>query len=141
VTGGAPRPVLVVDASVIVAALAGADASGAWATRTLADAHLVAPHLMPVEVANVLRRHQIRGALSPDVATLAHVDLLDLDVDLYPYEAMADRAWELRGTLSSYDASYVALAERIGAPLVTLDVRVARAQGPTCRFLTPPGSP
>ena len=134
------RPVLVVDASVVVAALTGAGAHGDWATQTLADAHLTAPHLMPVEVANVLRRTQNFGALSPDVATLAHVDLLDLDVDLYPYEAVAERTWELRGTLTSHDASYVALAERIGAPLATLDARLARAPGPTtCRFLTPPG--
>jgi predicted nucleic acid-binding protein len=133
------RPVLVVDASVVVAALTGAGAIGAWAAQTIADAHLTAPHLMPFEVANALRRNQIVGALSPDVATLAHMDLLDLAVDLYPFEAAADRAWELRGTLSSYDASYVALAERIRAPLVTLDVRLARAPGPACQFLTPPG--
>jgi predicted nucleic acid-binding protein len=139
VTIGAPRPVLVVDASVVVAALAGAGTLGVWAEKTLADAQLAAPHLMPIEVANVLRRNQLVGALSSDVATLAHRDLLDLDVDLYPYEAMADRAWELRGTLTSYDASYVALAEVIGAPLATLDARLARAAGPTCRFLTPPG--
>jgi predicted nucleic acid-binding protein len=138
VTIRSPRPVLVVDASVVVAALAGAGAHGTWATQTLAGAQLAAPHLMPVEVANVLRHQQILHALSSDVATLAHRDLLDLDVDLYPYEAMGDRAWELRATLTSYDASYVALAERIGAPLATLDVRLARAPGPICRFLTPP---
>ncbi|MDA0700116.1 MAG: type II toxin-antitoxin system VapC family toxin [bacterium] len=136
-----PRPVLIVDASVVVAALTGTGVHGSWATRTLAGAHLTAPHLMPIEVANVLRRAQILAALSSDVATLAHADLLDLDVDLYPYEAVADRVWGLRGTLTSYDASYVALAERIGAPLATLDVRLARAPGPTFQFLTPPGSP
>jgi len=136
------RPsLLVVDASVVVAALAGSGAHGGWAAQTLAGAHLTAPHLMPVEVANVLRRHQVLGTLSSDVATLAHADLLDLDVDLYPYEAVADRVWDLRATLTGYDASYVALAERIGAPLATLDVRLARAPGPACRFLTPPGPP
>jgi predicted nucleic acid-binding protein len=133
------RPVLVVDASVVVAALTGVGATGAWATQMLADAHLTAPHLMPFEVTNVLRRNQILGALGSDVATLTHRDLLDLDVDLYPYEVVADRIWELRRTLSSYDAAYVALAERIGAPLATLDVRLTRAPGPVCQFLTPPG--
>jgi predicted nucleic acid-binding protein len=131
--------VVVVDASVIVAALTGEGERGAWATRTLANAHLAAPHLMPFEAANVLRRNQRLGALDPAVATLAHADLLDLQVDLYPHEAVADRAWELRGTLTSYDAAYVSLAERLGAPLVTLDTRLARAPGPTCRFLLPPG--
>ncbi|MFU8765305.1 MAG: hypothetical protein ACNA7T_12315, partial [Haliea sp.] len=78
-------PVVVVDASVVVAALTGAAAHGTWAMQTLADAHLAAPHLLPFEVANVLRRHQVHGALSLDVATLAHTDLLDLGVALFPY--------------------------------------------------------
>ncbi len=137
-TGHAPRPVVVVDASVVVAALTGAAAHGTWAMQTLADAHLAAPHLLPFEVANVLRRNQVHGALSLDVATLAHTDLLDLVVELFPYEAVADRVWELRGSLTSYDASYIALAERLDAPLATVDVRLTRAHGPTCRFLTPP---
>jgi predicted nucleic acid-binding protein len=133
------RPVLVVDASVVVAALTGTGATGAWATKMLADAHLTSPHLMPFEVTSVLRRNQVLGALGSDVATLAHRDLLDLDVDLYPYETVAARAWELRHVLTSYDASYVALAERLGAPLVTLDLRLARAPGPVCPFITPTG--
>ena len=138
-TAYTPRRSVVVDASVVVAALVGAVEHGAWAAQTLADAHVSAPQLMPFEVANVLRRNQIHGAMGRDAATLAHADLLDLAVELYPYEAVADRVWELRGILTSYDASYVALAERIGAPLATLDTRLTRAAGPTCRFLTPPG--
>jgi predicted nucleic acid-binding protein len=139
VTGHAPQRLLVVDASVVVAALTGAATHGAWALQTLADAHLAAPDLLPFEVANVLRRHQAHGALSPDVATLAHTDLLDLVVELFPYEAIADRVWELRGSLPSYDASYIALAERLDAPLATVDARLTRAHGPNCRFMTPPG--
>jgi predicted nucleic acid-binding protein len=71
------------------------------------------------------------------VATLAHTDLLDLDVELFPYAAVAERVWELRGSLTSYDASYIALAERLDAPLATVDARLVRAPSPTCRFLTP----
>lgn len=133
------RRVLVVDASVVVAALTGAAAHGDWAARQLADAHLAAPHLLPFEVATVLRRIQLDGSLSSDVATLAHADLGDLRVELYPHEAVADRIWELRATLTSNDASYIALAERLGAPLATLDARLTRAVGPACRLLTPPG--
>jgi predicted nucleic acid-binding protein len=138
-TADAPRQLVVVDASVVVAALTGAAAHGAWAARQLADAHLAAPHLLPFEVANVLRRNQLNGNLGSDVATLAHADLVDLRIELYPHETVADRIWELRTTLTSYDASYVALAERIGAPLATLDARLTRASGPMCRFLTPLG--
>jgi predicted nucleic acid-binding protein len=139
VTGHAQQQLLVVDASVVVAALTGAATYGAWAMQTLADAHLAAPDLLPFEVANVLRRHQVLGTLGPDVATLAHTDLLDLVIELFPYEAVADRVWELRGSLPSYDASYIALAERLDAPLATVDARLTRAHGPTCRFITPPG--
>ena len=138
-TALAPRRTLVVDASVVVAALTGAAANGVWAAQQLADAHLFAPHLLPFEVANVLRRNQLDSSLGPELTTLAHADLIDLRVELVPYEAVADRVWELRATLTSYDASYVALAEQIGAPLATLDTRLTRAPGPTCRFLTPPG--
>ena len=129
----------VVDASVVVEAILGIGAHAHWAAAQLADAHLVAPHLMPVEVANALRRAQARGLIGADVANLAHADLMALPVDLYPYEAFAERAWQLRTSVASYDACYVALAELIGADLLTLDTRLARAHGPNCRFLTPPG--
>jgi len=92
---------------------------------------------MPVEVANVLRRAERVGDLSSDAASLAHRDLLDLSIDLYPYEPFADRVWQLRDTVTAYDAWYVALAEAAGASLATLDVRLAAAVGPTCSFTTP----
>jgi predicted nucleic acid-binding protein len=92
---------------------------------------------MPCEVANVLRRAQIAGQITPDVAELAHADLLDLDVLLYPYEPLAERAWSLRETVSTYDAWYVALAETLNSDMVTLDGRLAGAPGPMCTFITP----
>jgi predicted nucleic acid-binding protein len=57
---------------------------------------------------------------------------------LWPVGRTSARAWELRGSVTYYDASYVALAELLDAPLVTLDPRLARAPGPRCEFLTPP---
>ncbi len=127
---------LVVDASVVVAALVDSGPTGGWAVELLRSDILAAPHHMPGEVANVLRRMELAGAVTPDVAAMAHRDLVDLPVDLYPYEPFAGRVWELRGSLTAYDAWYVALAEAIGGPLATLDLRLATAPGPTCRMLT-----
>jgi predicted nucleic acid-binding protein len=84
---------LVVDASVVVAALVDDGETGRWAESALAHPGLAAPHLMPFEAANVLRRAALRGDISDDVARLAHADLLDLTVDLTDYEALAPRAW------------------------------------------------
>lgn len=129
---------VVVDASAVVAALAGGGPDGRWAEGELARDSVAAPHLMPAEVANILRCAVLAGRLAPDTASLAHDDLLDLPVALFPYEASASRAWELRANLSAYDAWYVALAESLDAELVTLDRRLAKAPGPRCAFRTPP---
>jgi predicted nucleic acid-binding protein len=128
---------LVVDASVVVAALVDDGEVGRWAEAALDRQGLAAPHLMPFEAADVLRRAARRGDISDDVARLAHADLLDLTVDLVDYEALAPRAWALRESLAVYDAAYVALAEELDAPMMTLDLRLTRASGPRCPFLTP----
>jgi predicted nucleic acid-binding protein len=130
---------LVVDASIVVAALVDSGPVGRWAEDRLLSSPLAAPHLMPVEAANVIRRSEIAGDLSTDVASMAHADLLDLPVGLFPYEPVATRVWELRRGVTAYDAWYVALAELLDAPLATLDARLSAAQGPRCTFETPPG--
>lgn len=61
-----------------------------------------------------------------------------LRVELFPYEPHAVRVWELRDNLTAYDAWYVAVAEALDAPMITLDRRVARAAGPLCSFPLPP---
>ena len=129
---------VVVDASAVVAALVDAGSDGRWAESELALEGLAAPHLMPVEAANILRRAVLAGDLSADIAALAHDDLVHLRVDLFPYEPHAQRVWQLRDNLTAYDAWYVALAEDLGIPLVTLDQRLARANGPRCEFRLPP---
>jgi len=101
------------------------------------DADLFAPTLLPYECSNVIRRAELSGAISVDQAVQAHADLLDLAVDLWPYDVLATRAWELRANLSSYDAAYVALAEILAAPLVTLDERIRRAPDITCSVSVP----
>jgi predicted nucleic acid-binding protein len=99
---------------------------------------LAAPHLMPVEVANILRRAAQTGELSEEIATLAHADLSALPVELFPYEPLAERVWSLRANVTAYDAWYVALAEALDAPLATLDRRLTRATGPRCELRSPP---
>lgn len=128
----------VVDASVVTAALVDSGPLGAWAESVLLVPSLAAPHLLQVETANILRRMAKVGDISPDVASLAHRDLVSLRAELFPYAPFAQRVWELRENVAGYDAWYVALAEYLDAPLATLDARLTRAPGTTCRFLVPP---
>jgi predicted nucleic acid-binding protein len=129
---------LVVDCGVVVAALVDGGPVGAWAEELLARENLAAPHLLPAEVANVLRRSGAAGQISADTAALAHGDLLRLPVELFSYEPFAARVWELRANVTSYDGWYVALAESLDSRLATVDRRLSRATGPRCRFVTPP---
>lgn len=129
---------LVVDASVVVAALVDSRQDGVWAEGLLAGGDLAAPHLMPVEVANILQRAAASGEISSDVASLAHADLGALRVELFPYAPFAARVWELRDNLTAYDAWYVAVAEALGVRLATLDGKLSRATGPECGFETSP---
>jgi predicted nucleic acid-binding protein len=115
-----------------VAALGDGGDDGTRAVDLLAREPITAPHHMPIEVANILRRAALSGDISEDTASLAHSDLRDLRTQLYPYGAVAERAWELRQNITTYDACYVALAEGLGAPLATIDRRLARASGPRC---------
>ncbi len=128
---------MVLDASVVTAALIDNGPAGQWAEEMLVSGPIAAPQMMPAEVANVLRRAALAGRVSADAASLAHADLQALRVDLFPYWPFADRVWALRTNVTSYDAWYVALAEYLSCPLVTFDARLAGAAGPTCAFRTP----
>lgn len=129
---------VVVDASAVVAALVDDGPDGRWAESEIIREGLAAPHLMPVEAANILRRAVLAGDLSADTAALAHEDLVQLRVELFPYEPHARRIWQLRDNLTANDAWYVALAEALSVALVTLDERLSRASGPRCDFRLPP---
>ncbi|MFT5531237.1 MAG: putative nucleic acid-binding protein [Candidatus Poriferisodalaceae bacterium] len=128
---------IVVDASAIVALLVDDGVDGRWVEQQLSDATLVGPHLLHIEVASVLRRAVLSGDLSSDAANLAYRNLFLLPIELSPLEPFARRVWDLRPTVTAYDAWYVALAEALDAPLVTLDARLAGAPGPTCTFVVP----
>src|SRR5690625_1411971 len=127
----------VVDASALASALTDGGADGRWSTAQLKDFRLAAPHLLPAEVANVLRRAANAGRITADTAAQAYGDLLRLRVELYPFAPFAPRVWELKAALTTSDAWYVALAESLGAALVTLDGRLACSHGPRCAFITP----
>lgn len=129
---------LVVDSGVMVAALVDSGPVGTWADQLLGSDHLVAPHLMPVEAANIFRRASLAGEISADAASLAHADLLALRLELFGYGPLAGRVWELRENITAYDAWYVALAESLGVPLATVDMKLSGAPGPRCPFVTPP---
>jgi predicted nucleic acid-binding protein len=129
---------LVADASVMVATLTDERADGRWARSILTGEPLAAPHLMPAEVASVLRRAVFLGDFTQSTASSAHHELLQIPVVLYGYHELADRIWELRHNITIYDAWYIALAEALDVELATLDVRLTRAPGVRCAFLVPP---
>ncbi|MPZ43998.1 MAG: PIN domain-containing protein [Betaproteobacteria bacterium] len=131
---------VVVDASVLVAALVDSGPHGQWAEGVLAAGSLHAPELARVEATNILRRLERAKEITPPDANAAYEDLMQLDMEVFSFEPFADRVWELRQNVTSYDAWYVAVAEALGLPLATLDQRLSRANGPTCNFLMPRGT-
>jgi predicted nucleic acid-binding protein len=128
---------VVIDSSVVVAALLDTDDRGVWAEKVLEQGGLYAPELLRVEAANVLRRLERGKEITEQEANAAFEDLMELDVELHAFEPFSARVWELRHNVTSYDGWYVALAEALNLPLATLDERLVKAEGPTCRFLTP----
>jgi predicted nucleic acid-binding protein len=119
---------IVLDASAVIEFLlrtpTGADITGRIEGETLA-----VPHLVDVEVAQVMRRYERARAITTLRARQLLLDLVDLDATRYPHDVLVARVWQLRGNLTAYDAVYVSLAEALGATLVTCDGRLARAPG------------
>ena len=130
--------IAVVDSSVLVAAVIDAGDTGRWAEERLVGAQIAAPHLALAEASNILRRAGLAGDVSQEEASLAHADLMQVEIELFPFEPLGSRVWELRANLTAYDAWYVALAETLDCPLLTLDHRLARAPGVRCKVELPP---
>ncbi len=128
----------VLDASVIVDAMAVAGRAGDRARRLVAgEPWLHLPSMAGAEITSALRGMAFRGLLTADHARVAAVRAARLRARRYPFEPFLPRVWDLRENVTVYDAWYVALAEWLGAPLVTADDRLRRADGPRCEVLSP----
>ena len=128
----------VVDASVLVAARVDSQREGPWARQAISRTGLAAPEIALAEATNILRRLELAGEVIPTEAAAAQRALLQLNVRLHRFAPFARRVWELRANVTVYDAWYVALAEALEWPLVTLDRRLSRATGPRCQVIVPP---
>ncbi|MGV8042065.1 MAG: type II toxin-antitoxin system VapC family toxin [Thermoanaerobaculaceae bacterium] len=125
---------IVVDASAVLELLLGTAIAPRVTARLLDQAEsLHAPHLLDIEVAQVLRRFAAAGELTATRGREALDDLDALPITRYPHNILLPRIWELRANLTAYDAAYVALAEALDAPLLTTDARLARAPGHRAR--------
>jgi predicted nucleic acid-binding protein len=132
--------VIVVDASTVVDFLLERGPLGDWAAERIRTADsLHAPHLLDFEVASGIRRKAAVGEIPHRRGRAALTDLGDMRLTRYPGVALVDRMWALREGLSAYDASYVALAEALEAPLVTTDRRLAATSGHEAVVETAPG--
>jgi predicted nucleic acid-binding protein len=126
--------VIVLDASAAIEVVLSTAAGAPVAERLLtSERSLHAPYLLDVEVAQILRRFVLRGELAEIRARQALQDLSDLPIERYPHNIFLPRIWALRQNLTAYDAAYVALAEVLGATLLTRDSRILRAPGHSAR--------
>ncbi|MDQ2861419.1 MAG: type II toxin-antitoxin system VapC family toxin [Pseudomonadota bacterium] len=126
---------IVVDASALVEVLLRTSASAAVEAWIFAPGQsLHAPHLLDVEVAQVIRRYALGGEIDGERGRAALADLADFPLRRYPHDFLLPRMWELRNNLTAYDAVYVALAEALDCALLTRDHRLAAAVGPRARI-------
>jgi predicted nucleic acid-binding protein len=122
--------VIVVDASALLEALLRTSAAKLVEDRLFAPRQtLHAPHLLDIEVAQVIRRYAANGEIDAERGRVALVDLADFPLRRYPHDFLLPRIWALRNNLTAYDAAYIALAEALDTPLLTRDRRLAMVAG------------
>jgi predicted nucleic acid-binding protein len=127
--------VIVVDASALVDVLLRTSSAPLVERRLFgAGQTLHAPHLLDVEVAQVLHRYAAGGEIDAARGRAALEDLADFPLRRYPHDVLLARMWDLRNNVTAHDAMYVVLAEALDAPLVTRDRRLAGAAGHQARI-------
>lgn len=125
---------IVVDASVVVEVVLRSDKGMALEGRLLdGEDPLHAPHVLDLEVANALRRCVGRGEIDERRGREALADLTHIPIERHPHRPLLERVWQLRHNLTAYDAAYLALAETLGAPVVTCDKALASVAGHRAR--------
>ena len=121
---------IVVDASAILEVLLRTPSAARIEDRLFQPFEtLHAPHLLDLEVAQVIRRYAAAGELTAERGRQALGDLVDVPINRYSHDILLPRIWELRHNVTAYDAAYLALAEVLEAPLVTCDARLAKSPG------------
>lgn len=121
---------IVLDASAVLEVVLATPAAPSVLARLSATGETFhAPHLLDLEILQVLRRYSATGEMTPARAEQALADYLDFPIVRYPHDVLATRIWELRNNLTAYDGAYVALAEALSAPLVTRDKKLAATPG------------
>lgn len=125
-------PMLIVDASCLYEVVADTARADDVRARLAADPDHAAPSVVDVEVVSVVRRDYRLGRLDATAANQAVEDLRDWPGERFGHRQLLGRVWDLRGSIRTWDAFYVALAEALDCTLITADSRLARASGPRC---------
>jgi predicted nucleic acid-binding protein len=128
---------IVVDASVLTPALVSPATADARLRAALQERDMAAPGHLNLEVMSNFRKFCRKGVITEERAALALFDLAQLRIERVPVSALEPRIWELRHNLTTYDAAYVALAERFGSELWTFDRKLAGAPGIECKVMIP----
>lgn len=128
---------IVVDASAVLEVLLQTQRARAVEAELFGGATLHAPHLLDLEVAQVLRRYARAGTLSSERGRQALRHFRDMRIDRYPHDVFLPRIWDLRDNATAYDAAYLSLAEALDAPLFTMDRKLARVPGHGARVRVP----
>ena len=120
---------IVVDTSAVVDLLLEAPPNTSLIGRLGKVTEMHVPHLVDVEFLSVVRRLEGRGLLTVEQAELSMRKLSQLPLHRYPHGSLSNRVWHLRHSLTAYDGQYVALAEILGLPLVTCDIKMSNTHG------------
>jgi len=122
--------VIVVDSSVILEVLLRTKSAQAIEKKIFSKGQtLHAPHLIDLEIAQVIRRYTFAGEITPERGSQAIEDLIDFRISRYSHDILLPRIWDLRSNMTAYDAAYVTLAEVLNVPLLTRDAKLARSLG------------